>query len=391
MPYYRRIGDVPRKRHTQFRRPDGGLFHEELMGIEGFSSDSALLYHHRSPCDIVDVGVWGAPEATEPNHPLMPRLLHTHQLPVGGDAVTGRHLLAANDDLRLSYVAADETSPLYRNAIGDELYFVESGTARCETIFGDLDVASGDFVVVPTNATHRWVPTGEEVLRLLVAEANGHIRAPQRYVSERGQFLEQSPYCERDLRAPTEPHVESGRNVDVLVRTRSGGTRYTNSHHPFDVVGWDGCLYPYAFNMSDFEPLTGRVHTAPPAFQAFEGPNFVVCSFVPHRAEYHPDAVIVQYDHANVDSDELMFFHHPQLRRAGDVKIPSGSMNWHPAGFIHGPLAGELESATDAFNKGLVDIKPIQAVMIDTFRPMAVGAAAKVCEDPTYLSSWRGA
>ncbi|WP_416973703.1 homogentisate 1,2-dioxygenase [Streptomyces sp. 4F14] len=392
MPYYRSVGQVPHKRHVQFRKPDGGLYREELMGTEGFSSDSALLYHTHAPTDLAGVDTWEIPgRETAPNHPLKPRLVQTRKLDEGGDAVTGRRLLASNQDVRVGYVAADRPSPLYRNAIGDEMYFVQSGTARVETTFGLLDVGPRDFVIMPTSATHRWVPTGDEPLQLLIAESTGGIHPPKRYLSARGQFLEHSPYCERDLRTPTEPYVVEGENVDVYVRHRAGGTRYTYAHHPFDVVGRDGHLYPYAFNMDDFEPVIGRIHQPPNTFQAFEAPGFVICSFVPHKAEYHPDAVIVPYNHANVDSDELMFYVDAAAGARGAHAIGEGAITWHPAGFVHGPHTGELEQAVEAYNSGLVGIKPLRAVMIDTFRPLELGEAALATEDPYYLTTWRNA
>ena len=392
MPFYRSVGQVPHKRHVQFRKPDGGLYREELMGTEGFSSDSALLYHTYAPTDVVAVATWDITgRQTTPNHPLKPRLVHTHKVDEGGDAVTGRRLLASNEDVRVSYVAADRPSPLYRNAMGDEMYFVESGAARVETVFGVLDVGPRDFVVMPTSATHRWIPTGDEPVRLLIAESTGGIRAPKRYVSARGQFLEHSPYCERDLRGPSEPLIVEGDNVDVYVRHRAGGTRYTYAHHPFDVVGWDGHLYPYAFNMDDYEPITGRIHQPPPTFQTFEAPGFVICSFVPHKSEYHPDAVIVPYNHANVDSDELMFYVDGAAGARGGHGLGAGAITWHPAGFIHGPHAHELEQSVEVYNAGLVDIKPLRAVMIDTFRPLELGEAALATEDSDYLTTWRNA
>lgn len=392
MPYYRSLGQVPHKRHVQFRKPDGGLYREELMGTEGFSSDSALLYHTYAPTDLVGVDIWDiTSQHTTPNHPLKPRLVHTHKVDEGGDAVTGRRLLASNQDVRVSYVAADRPSPLYRNAIGDELYFVESGTARLETVFGVLDVGPRDFVIMPTSATHRWAPTGAEPVRLLIAESTGRIRPPKRYLSTHGQFLEHSPYCERDLRAPSEPFTVEGTDVEVYVRHRTGGTRYTYAHHPFDVVGWDGHLYPYVFSMDDFEPIIGRIHQPPPTFQAFEAPGFVICSFVPHKVEYHPDAVIVPYNHANVDSDELMFY----VEAAGGARsghgIETGAITWHPAGFIHGPHTDELERSVEAYNAGRIEIKNLRAVMIDTFRPLDLGEAALSSEDSGYLASWRNA
>src|SRR5882724_5230385 len=310
MPHYRQVGEIPRKRHTQFRTPEGGLYAEELMGVEGFSSDSALLYHRHLPTAIVDaVAVDEPPMTPSPNLPLKPRHLKTHKLDVGAaDVVTGRQLLLGNDDVRISYAVADRESPLYRNAAGDELVYVEAGAATVETVFGAVQVSAGDYVVLPTSTTHRWLPSGSEPLRTLIVEARGHVGPPRRYLSAKGQFLEQSPYCERDLRGPGEPLQRDDENVDVLVRHRAGLTRYTYAHHPFDVVGWDGCLYPYAFSIRDFEPITGRVHQPPPVHQTFEGPGFVVCSFVPRKFDYHPLAIPAPYNHANVDSDEVIFY-----------------------------------------------------------------------------------
>ena len=359
------------------------------MGTEGFSSDSSLLYHIHSPSDVLSAERWDITDERTPNNPLLPRLLRTHELKVGGDAVTDRRLLAANADVRVSYVAADSPSPLYRNAIGDELYYVESGTARVETVFGVLDAGPGDYVIIPTSVIHRWVPNGPEPVRLLVVESTGSIRAPKRYVSLRGQFLEHSPFCERDLRAPTEPYLVEDEEVEVLVRHRSGGTRYVYAHHPFDVVGWDGCLYPHAFNIEDFEPITGRIHQPPTTFQTFEGPNFVICSFVPHKVEYHPDAVIVPYNHANVDSDELMFYYGAAPGARGGHGLDEGTITWHPAGFTHGPHTGELDQSVALYNQGLVDLKPLRAVMIDTFRPLDLGEAAVETDVPDYLATWR--
>ncbi|MCW2778619.1 MAG: hmgA, partial [Frankiales bacterium] len=279
MTFYRSVGSVPRKRHTQHRRPDGGLYYEELVGEEGFSSDSSLLYHGGIPSALVDARPWALPDqSTTPNAPLLPRHLALHGLFVGEewkavDAVTGRRLVLANSDVRLSYVVAGETSPLYRNATGDECVYVEAGAGTVETAFGDLTVGQGDYVVLPRATTHRWVPDGEEPLRLYAIEANGHIAPPARYLSRYGQLLEHAPYCERDLRVPSDPRVVEGTDVEVYVKHRGSGpgglagSVHVLPQHPFDVVGWDGCLYPYALDIADFEPLTGRVHQPPPVHQ----------------------------------------------------------------------------------------------------------------------------
>jgi len=382
MPYYRRVGEVPPKRHTQFRAPDGQLYAEELMGQEGFSSDSSLLYHRHLPNAIVAAEPYTPSAAARvPNHPLKPRHLRTHALDVGGDAVTGRRPLLANDDCRISYVAADAPSPLYRNAVGDECLYVEAGAARLETSFGVLDVAEGDYVIIPTSVIYRLLPTVAPV-RLLVVEATGHIGPPRRYLSVRGQFLEHAPYCERDLRAPTEPLLAEGSDVEVLVRHRTGWTRHVFAHHPFDVVGWDGCLYPWAFSIHDFEPITGRIHQPPPVHQTFQGPNFVICSFVPRKVDYHPLAIPVPYHHHNVDSDEVLFYAGGDYAARRGSGIGQGSISLHPAGFTHGPQPGAAERSigVERFDE--------LAVMVDTFRPLDLCEPALAVEDPDYAWTW---
>ncbi|MGB9376086.1 MAG: cupin domain-containing protein [Mycobacteriales bacterium] len=384
MPYYRTVGEIPRKRHTQFRKPDGGLYAEELMGVEGFSAESALLYHEHLPTAITESVAHD--EANQPvvaNHPLLPRHFATHKLDAGGaDTVTGRQLLLANDDVRISYAAADQPSPLYRNATGDECVYVESGGGVLETAFGALDVGPGDYVILPTSTTHRWVPAGSDPLRTLVIEANSHIGAPKRYLSARGQLLEHSPYCERDLRGPAEPLLTQGEEVPVLVRHRAGMTRFTYAHHPFDVVGWDGCLYPYVFNIGDFEPITGRLHQPPPVHQTFEGRGFVICSFVPRKFDYHPLSIPAPYNHANVDSDEMLFYVGGDFMSRKGAGIELGSISLHPSGFTHGPQPGSVEAS---IGKESTDEL---AVMVDTFRPLGLGPAALASEDTGYAWTW---
>jgi homogentisate 1,2-dioxygenase len=387
MPFYRSVGAVPRKRHTQFPKPDGGLYAEELIGIEGFSQESSLLYHRHLPTAIVAAETVPDPRQLEPivpNDPLLPRHFRTGALSVGGDAVSDRHVLVGNDDLVISVVAATEASELYRNATGDEVVYVRSGRARLETVFGMLDVDPGDYVVVSMSTTHRWVPLDDEPLRLFVLEASGHVSFPERYLSAHGQFLEQAPFCERDLRAPDEPLlVESdGEPAAVLVRHRGGLTRYRYRHHPFDVVGWTGCLYPFALSIHDFEPITGRLHQPPPVHQTFAGRNFVICSFVPRLFDYHPLAIPAPYNHANVDSDELLFYLEGDFMSRKGSGVEAGSVSLHPAGFVHGPQPGSVEASI-----GKVATEEL-AVMIDTFRPVGLGPAAAASEDPEYAWSW---
>jgi homogentisate 1,2-dioxygenase len=402
MAHYRHVGDLPPKRHTQFRDADGGLRYEELMGEEGFSSDSSLLYHRGVPSSIVQSKMWQLPDlSTQANHPLIPRHLRLHDLVPAElswksvDPVTGRRLVLGNADVRISYVAAGETSPYYRNGVGDECVFVESGHATVETVFGVLEARPGDYVIIPRSTTHRWIPRTDDgrPVRLYAIEANSHIAPPKRYLSRYGQFLEHAPYCERDLHAPTEPFLCEGEDVEVLVKHRGSGqhaqggivgTAMTYATHPFDVIGWDGCLYPYTFNVSDFEPITGRVHQPPPVHQVFEAYNFVVCNFCPRKVDYHPLAVPVPYYHSNVDSDEVMFYVAGDYEARKGSGINLGSISLHPGGYAHGPQPSAIEAALGA------DYFDELAVMVDTFRPLEMGEAGLACEDPAYAWSWAG-
>ncbi len=401
MAHYRHVGQVPPKRHTQFRQPDGSLYSEELMGEEGFSADSSLLYHRGIPSAIVDSRVWDLPDlSTQANHPLTPRHLRLHDLFVGQapgqgvDAVLGRRLVLGNSDVRIGYAVARDPSPLYRNAIGDECVYVESGAATVETMFGVLEARQGDFVVIPRATVHRWVPTRvdtEGPLRAYTIESNSHIAPPKRYLSRFGQLLEHSPYCERDLHAPGEPLlVDEAGDVEVYTKHRghgpSGvvGSVVVHPSHPFDVVGWDGCLYPYTFNVSDFEPITGRVHQPPPVHQVFEAWNFVICAFVPRKVDYHPLAVPVPYYHSNVDSDEVMFYCGGDYEARKGSGIGQGSISLHPGGHSHGPQPGATERA---LGKEFFDEL---AVMVDTFKPLEIGEGGAAVDDGAYAWSWSG-
>ncbi len=403
MAHYRRTGNVPHKRHTQHRTPEGGLYYEELMGEEGFSSDSSLLYHRALPSAISDARSWelGDSLATTPNHPLLPRHLKLHDLFAediwrGVDAVTGRRLVLGNGDVRISYVVAHAPSPFYRNGIGDECVFVESGAARVETVFGSFEVASADYLVVPRSTTHRWIPVGEEPLRAYCIEANSHVAPPKRYLSRYGQLLEHAPYCERDLRPPRGPLLaedaggRADEPTDVYIKHRGSGpggiagTIYTYPSHPLDVVGWDGCLYPYVLNVSDFEPITGRVHQPPPAHQVFEGYNFVICNFVPRKVDYHPLSIPVPYYHSNVDSDEIMFYVEGDYAARKGSGIGKGSVSVHPGGHAHGPQPGAYERSIG------VEYFDELAVMVDTFCPLELGEGGRAVDDGTYAWSWIG-
>ncbi|MGI8665932.1 MAG: homogentisate 1,2-dioxygenase [Jatrophihabitans sp.] len=407
MAYYRSVGAVPPKRHTQHRDAQGALYFEELMGEEVSSSDSSLLYHRNIPSAITRAQRWTLPDqATTANSPLVPlhlRLPGLFDRTEGVDAVTGLRLVLGNADFRISYVVAGKASPSYRNAIGDECVFVQAGSARVETVFGALDVGAGDYLILPRATTHRWLPTGDEPVRLYCIEANSHISPPKRYLSRFGQLLEHAPYCERDLRTPGEPLLagadgpeaggaEAGgaeAGVEVFIKHRDSGaaggiagTVHVLPHHPLDVVGWDGCLYPYVFNVADYEPITGRVHQPPPVHQVFEGTNFVICNFAPRRVDYHPLSIPVPYYHSNVDSDEIMCYVDGDYEARKRSGIGKGSVSVHPGGHAHGPQTGAYEKSigVESFDE--------LAVMVDTFRPLEIGEGGHACDDGVYAWSW---
>lgn len=380
MPFYKSVGDIPRKRHTHHFQPDGSRYIEELMGQEGFGSASALLYHRHSPSALVSIDqLESSIEPATADHPVNPRHLRTSLLSPTADLILDRHTLLANADVEVDWLSGIGTSDLYRNADGDELVFVHRGSATIESIFGALIVSQGDYLVIPRSTTHRWITTGIEAL---VVVAHGHIRPPHRYLSSHGQFLEHSPYCERDIRVPSEPLLVEGENVPVLVRLRGRFSRHVYRHHPFDVAGWDGHLHPWSFNISDFEPIVGRIHQPPPVHQTFEGNGFVVCSFVPRLFDFHPNATKIPYHHSNTDSDEVLFYSDGDFMSRKGSGVGAGSITFHPVGFTHGPQPGSLEASLDKIKTDEL------AVMIDTFARLDVTTTARSISDLAYPFSW---
>ena len=384
MSYYARRGDVPHKRHTQFRQPDGSLYHEEVMGIHGFAGIQSLLYHLRPPTAVEGILSAGADEVRyEPPGALRHRLLLTAAVQPAGDAVGGRVPLMANADIHISVVRPVEPMAYwYRYAHGDELIFVHEGEGVLESQFGSLRYRPHDYLVIPTGVLWRVLPDGGNDQRMLIVEsAGGHVEPPARYRNRHGQFVESAPYGERDIRPPDvlDTHDEEG-TFEVRIKARGRVTRYFYGHHPLDVVGWDGHLWPYAFNVDDFEPITGRVHQPPPVHQTFEGRGFVVCSFVPRLSDYHPLAIPAPYYHSNVDSDEVIYY------VAGDFMsrrgIEPAALTVHPNGIPHGPHPGAYEGS---IGKERTDEL---AVMIDTFRPLRLTAEAAALEDESYAGTW---
>src|SRR5487761_1001237 len=311
MPSYLKLGEVPHKRHTQFRRPDGGLYSEELFGEEGFSGAYSLLYHAYPPTRVTRIARHEAPcqrewsQETHRHHHLQ-----TASIAPASDIVDGRRMLMYNGDCVISVARPTEPmSYFYRNAQGDELLFVHEGSGTLETTFGLLPYQEGDYLVIPRGTTWRTLADTSAQRFLIVEAYGGDILPPKRNRNEFGQLLEHSPFCERDLRSPTElpQHDERG-EYEVRIRVNGEVMSYIYDFHPLDLVGWDGYLYPYAFSIYDFEPITGRVHQPPPVHQTFEGPGFVVCSFCPRKLDYHPESVPIPYNHSNIDSDEMIYY-----------------------------------------------------------------------------------
>ncbi len=384
MPHYVQLGQVPRKRHTQFRKSDGALYTEEVIGAEGFSGISSIAYHIHPPTmveRILDSIPYSVTYADE--NALRHRHLRGSDVERGGDWLTGRRYIMGNADVRLALCSPEEEMDVfYRNASSDELVFVHEGEGVLESFFGDLAFRPGDYVHIPRTITHRWRFSGESAPRLLVIESSSEIRYPKRYRNAMGQLLEHSPYCERDVRPPAELRtIDEEGEFEVRIAKNGALHRYVYRYHPFDVVGWDGYMYPYALSIHDFEPITGRIHQPPPVHQMFEAHNFVVCSFVPRLFDYHPDAIPAPYNHSNIDSDEVLFYAEGDfMSRKG---IERGSFTLHPGGIPHGPHPGMAEASIG--KKGTEEL----AVMVDTFRPLHLTHAALAVEDRDYAYSWK--
>lgn len=334
-PSYHRLGSVPAKRHVAFRAPDGSLYAEEVVGLEGFSGRYSILYHRWAPTRVLQVAE--ADPTPPPPVAASDATLRHHLLRPGEQMAPGLEWLLWNADVRLGLATAGGgAAPYCRNGGADEIHFVHRGGGRLESVFGVLDYRAGDYVVIPKGTTHRWVPSGD-VNRHLVIETPGAVRLPRRYQNAEGQLLEHAPYWERDFRRPTElvPVEDSPTPTDVWVRVGDRCAVYTLDHNPLDVVGWDGHLYPYAFSIHDFEPISGRQHQPPPVHQTFELDNAVVCSFCPRRLDDGPDVVTAPYNHANLDSDEVLYYVGGSFfSRRG---IEEGALTFHPEASRTGP------------------------------------------------------
>lgn len=381
MPFYAKCGEVPHKRHTQFRRADGELYTEEVMGMEGFSGIQSLLYHHYPPTSVSKVDTLKSEQIEWLDYgPLRGRQFKTKDFPAGGDPLESRRTLMGNSDVTLGLSRPTESSKVfYRNGQAYEVWYCHEGKGELQSQFGVNKFRPGDYIVIPYGVTWRMELEGES--RFLVIECPSQIAPPKRYRNKYGQLLEHSPYCERDITPPefTDPIIERG-DFEVHVKVRDALHLHVMTHHPFDVVGWDGYLYPWTFNIEDFEPITGRVHQPPPVHQTFEAHNFVVCSFCPRIFDYHPLAIPAPYNHSNVNSDEVLYY------VDGDFMSRRGvdKYDWtlHPSGLPHGPQPGATEASIGK------ETTEELAVMVDTFRPLQVAKGSVEFEDEGYAYSW---
>lgn len=381
MPSYVRAGSVPAKRHIQFRRPDGSLYAEELFSTKGFESAYSLLYHLRPPTATLEVRSWDRLEPTfEPNQPPRNRHWLTRRSTVRGDAVDARVAILGNEDLTLSVADVERRMEyFYRNAGGDELLFIHEGSGVLESPFGEIAYRAHDYLLVPCGTIYRLQP--ESPTRLVVHESRGHITIPKKFRNEFGQLVEHAPFYERDFRSPAlSSAIDARGEYEVRVANRGRNAVYIVENHPFDVVGWDGYCYPYAFNADDYAPITGKLHQPPPAHATFEAPGAAFCVFVPRLFDYHPLAIPIPYNHSSVDCDEVLYYVSGNfMSRRG---VEEGSITLHAAGAPHGPQPGAVENS---LGKTATDEL---AIMVDTFRPLGIARDAQTLEDPEYYRSW---
>lgn len=385
MTTYQQRGEVPPKRHTQLWR-NGRLLTEQVIGLEGFEGPSSILYHLHNPMSVRQIGEF-RPLVREEWDPgtHQHRLFNTFDVTPGGDALSGRRLLMFNDDVELFLARPDRAMDrFYRNGEGDEVVFIHEGEGVVETMLGALPYTAGDYIMIPRGITHRFVPAGSVPERHLVVVSPGLIEIPRRYRNRYGQLLEHAPFYNRDLHPPQDLITidESGEFL-VTVRVRHGEQDYVMAHHPFDVVGWDGYLFPYTLSIHDFEPIVKQVHAPPPVHQTFAGRNFVLCSFCPRPLDWHPEAVPIPYNHANLNSEEVIYYVDGTFGSRKGIDV--GSITLHPSGIPHGPQPGLAEASLGAQHTSEL------AVMVDTFHPLRLAPAAQELEDPTYAYSWSSA
>ena len=383
MPIYHQLGQIPKKRHIVFRKPNGKLYAEELVSTEGFSSVYSTVYHCHPPTIVKHLG---EPYNVEPKIAKAKHLKHTSligfKIKPENDYLQSRKPVLVNDDLHISLAAPKQsmTDYFYKNSQADEILFIHVGSGVLKTGFGEIKFEYGDYIVIPRGTIYQ-IHFNDENNRLFIIESFSPIRTPKKYRNNHGQLLEHSPYCERDMKLPNnlETHDQEG-DFKVLIKKQGLIYPYTYGTHPFDFIGWDGYHFPYAISIHDFEPITGRIHQPPPVHQMFEAHNFVVCSFVPRKFDYHPESIPAPYNHSNVDSDEVLYYVDGDFMSRKSVE--KGQITLHPGGIPHGPHPGTVEKSIGK------DATEELAVMVDPFRPLMLTEDAIAIEDEDYYRSW---
>ena len=383
MPIYHSLGSIPPKRHTIHEKPNGDLYYEQLFGTEGFHGMSSLLYHVHRPTMIKAVtGFVNVAPVAAVDKNITPMMLRGWDVKPADDFLQSRVHALFNNDLIIALAAPRKSMKdyFYKNADADELIFVHKGSGRLKTLLGILAFGYGDYLVIPRGMIYQ-IEFETEDNRLFIVESFSPVLTPHRYRNNFGQLLEHSPFCERDIRRPTdlETHDEKG-EFTIKIRKENVMHEVIYASHPFDVIGWDGYNYPYAFSIHNFEPITGRVHQPPPVHQTFEANNYVVCSFCPRLYDYHPKAIPAPYNHSNIDSDEVLYYVDGDFMSRNHVD--KGYISLHPGGIPHGPHPGAYERSIGQKETGEL------AVMVDTFRPLKVTQAALDLSDNDYKTSW---
>jgi len=383
MPFYHKLGNIPHKRHTVFRQPNGNLYHEQLFGTIGFDGMSSLLYHIQPPTVVKEIlGETNvAPEIALDKNMTM-RSLKGFEVTPKDDYIASRTPVLVNSDCYIELASPQKsmTDYFYKNADADEVIFIHRGSGQLKTQLGVIDFTYGDYLVVPRGIIYQ-LHFNDADNKLFIIQSFHPIYTPKRYRNWFGQLLEHSPFCERDIRPPHRLEtIDQEGSFLIRIKKQDVLYDYVYAHHPFNVVGWDGFNYPYAFSIHDFEPITGRVHQPPPVHQTFETSAFVICSFVPRLYDYHPDSIPAPYNHSNIDSDEVLYYVDGDFMSRNHIE--KGQITLHPAGIPHGPHPGAYERSIG--KKETLEL----AVMVDTFKPLKLTKQAIQIEDPTYMKSW---
>ena len=383
MPIYHRLGEIPRKRHTQFRKPNGDLYYEQLFGTVGFDGMSTNMYHEQRPTQVKEIRkqYCVAPKIANANN-IQSYKLRGFEVAPQDDFLESRKIVLTNSDCHIVLAAPRKstTDYFYKNTDSDEVIFIHKGTGKLRTMLGNLDFSYGDYLVVPRGMIYK-IDFDTEDNRLFIVESHRPVYTPKQYRNWFGQLLEHSPFCERDIRRPEELETNNEKGEFIIkIKKKDEIFEMVYASHPFDVVGYDGYNYPYAFSIHDFEPITGRIHLPPPIHQTFETDAFVICSFVPRLYDYHPLAIPAPYNHSNIDADEVLYYVDGDFMSRNDVK--PGNISLHPAGIPHGPHPGAAERSIG--KKETLEL----AVMVDTFKPLMVTEEAMKIADDTYYQSW---